>query len=168
MRLTPLERGPQIGIKVKLLTVRFDDPAAGLLRRQKLSAARQGVLNTKEHQKEQFRLGPVDRHLGFALISKPPVFGPRRQDSLDFFGPDRLTLLGRAKGDAKEPYPRRSTFGAFGNQGQLGSTAMTGHRHEFNPIADCANRANKVMTNPRADKRGKVFGSDHCKPCEGE
>ena len=70
--------------------------------------------------------------------------------------PDALILSTRPESHPKEPDAGRGMGHAFGNQRHFRAFGAALHQQQFYPVADRANRADKVMANTGAYKGGKV------------
>ena len=88
---------------------------------------------------------------------QPPALVRSRQRCRATLGArSPVRACGRAEGHAEEPDAGIRIFDAFGDQRHLGAVAQARHRHQLDPVADRAERADKVMADARADKRRQV------------
>ena len=93
---------------------------------------------------------------------KPPANGHIFDDCRSLAATDPLIWAAQTKSDPEITNPRIRSASAFQYQGHfLARGARRIHHHQFYPVADGANRADKVMTNTRADKRGKIRSIVH-------
>ena len=67
-----------------------------------------------------------------------------------------LVLTSYPERDPKKPDPRIGIRNAFRNQRNFGAHFAAVHHQKLNPIADCANRADKIMADPGAEQSDKI------------
>ena len=90
------------------------------------------------------------------LDSQPAV--PRHviEDGANLGQWHRVPPSGRPEGDPEEAKPRPCMGDALGNQRQFRPRTAWRHRKKLDPVADGAQRADKVVTDARPQKRRQV------------
>lgn len=122
-----------------------------------MSAAGQGRLKALHKKERELYLLP--KGAGRLPVNPDATLTPETGDYFtQFRGRDSLIGGGHTICDAKEPDPCIRMGNTVADQGNLLTRRVSGHSQKLKPIADRAQRADKIMADARADQRANIGG----------
>lgn len=151
-RRAAIETAPERGIGGDPWLGRGDRPA-GL--HHDRSAKRHGAFGAEQPEEGQPRLDPGYGTDGLPVDRQPRFARYTRQDRPDFGFGDLVPRRGGAEGDPEEAQPGLRGIDRGFHELKLRS-AGAGKLHQLDPVADCAQRVDKVMADARAEKGEQV------------
>ncbi len=121
-----------------------------------VAATRHRCFETLQQQECQLHLLALQGGTGLPIHNEPATSGQVAQCTDDFRSRNCLAGLGGAERDAEEPYAGIGIVDAFRDEFHLCAACGPCKCHQFNPVADGTDRADKVMADTRPDQGRQV------------
>ncbi len=156
--------GPERLVHGHLVAFGHDLPPCRYAADVDFAANGHGGFEALEEEEDRLRLAPGNLTLGLPEIGEAAATGDSAQGRGDFGAGQRRCSFGGTVGHAEELDPGLRGSHAFSDQRHFGCLRDAAEFEQFNPVADRAKGADKIVADPRSDQGRQVTLHLHLAP----